>query len=580
MRGDALVAEFARASDAVLAALSFQKANAEHNRALSDDIQPELRIGISLGEVVVADGTLTGPDVVLAQRLEQMASPGRVCLSAAVQQAVPARLPIDYEELGEQSFKGFPKPVRTYTVALRAGETVPEPEPRPPPGQRTTRWSGRSIAGGSIALALAAVGMMAWWQPWAPREEPALPENMAFPLPDKPSIAVLPFDNLSEDPERERMVDGLTEDIITDLARFPDVFVIARNSTFTYKGRAVKIQQVAEDLGVRYVLEGSMQIDGGRARVTAQLIDALTGHHVWAERYERPLDDVFALQDEVTKAIVATIAGYSGKIASAEREIVRRKPPESLSAYELYLLGAEHKHRFTEEDNAKAQEYLFKAIDLDPNFARAYVVLAWSYVQELEQGWGRSLAESKEKFREATLKAVQLDNTDAEAQLQLAMIYSFDHDTAGAERATRRAIELGPNNATALILAGWNLLYIADPSEAAEAVELIERAIRLNPDTPDWYAYGLGISQYFASQFEDSIATLKRARPATFQSRLYLAASYAQLGRDEEATQLVQSLLQENPAFSAREYAAAIGIIDERALAHFVEGLREAGLPE
>ena len=301
MRGDALVAEFGRASDAVEASLAFQAENTEFNSTLEDDIRATLRIGISLGEVVIADNTVTGEGVVLAQRLEQLAAPGGLCIQSAVHEAVPGRLPFEYDNLGEQEIKGFEEPVRAYAVRLKRGEAIPPPELHAliegtPPARPKRQW----IVGGLIAFLILVGGGLTWLQLWVPREEPASIERMAFPLPDKPSIAVLPFANMSGDSEQEYYVDGLTDDLITDLSKLSGLFVIARNSTFTYKGKSVKIQQVAEELGVRYVLEGSVRRAGDQVRINAQLIDATTGGHLWAERYDGSLADVFALQDKVT----------------------------------------------------------------------------------------------------------------------------------------------------------------------------------------------------------------------------------------------------------------------------------------
>ncbi len=270
LRGDALLAEFNRASDAVSAALAFQAANAEHNASLEDEIRPEVRVGVSLGEVVVSDGTLTGPDVVLAQRLEQLARPGGVCISQATYQSIPERLPFDYEDLGERPAKGFDKPVRAYAVVARAGETIPEAEPAATisearPALPNPVWAFVGV----VFLLLIVVGAL-WTRPWAPR----------WVLPDKPSIVVLPFTSMSEESEEEHLADGMTDDLITDLSRISGLFVIARNTSFTYKGRAVNVPEMAEELGVRYVLEGSVRRTGGGIRINAQLIDATTGGHL------------------------------------------------------------------------------------------------------------------------------------------------------------------------------------------------------------------------------------------------------------------------------------------------------------
>jgi adenylate cyclase len=270
IRGDALVAEFGRASDAVSASVAFQAANAAHNEELTDEIRPAVRIGIAMGEVVVGDNTVTGEGVVLAQRVEQLAEPGRVCITGAIHEALPWRMPFDKDDLGEQKVKGFEEPVRIYVVSLKSGVEVPEPEE--------------------------CVQSMAATKP---------------ELPDKPSIAVLPFTNMSDDPEQEYFADGMSEDIITELSKFRSLFVIARNSSFAFKGQSVEVKNVSRKLGVRYVVEGSVRRAGTRVRINAQLIDAIEDSHIWAERYDRDLDDIFAVQDEVTEAIVTAIEATS-----------------------------------------------------------------------------------------------------------------------------------------------------------------------------------------------------------------------------------------------------------------------------
>ena len=329
LRGDALLAEFERASDAVTAALAFQAGQTDHNAQLNDNIQPTVRVGIAMGEVIVADSTVTGAGVVLAQRVEQLADPGGLCITEALHEAIPKRMPFDLENLGEQALKGFDDPVRVYRVKLRPGESIPSPQESSQP--KAPLKTQRLIVA-VIAIVLVAGGGTAYWlKSRMPQVDTASVERMVFPLPDEPSIAVLPFDNLSGDPEQEYFSDGITNDIITDLSKFSGLFVIASNSTFTYKGKPVKVQQVAEDLGVRYVLEGSVQRLGGQIRINAQLIDATSGRHLWAERYERDSKDLFAVQTEIIEMIVATLAF---RVEEVERERVLHKDTESLAAYD------------------------------------------------------------------------------------------------------------------------------------------------------------------------------------------------------------------------------------------------------
>ena len=300
IRGDALVAEFSRASDAVCAALAFQIENTDHNHSLTGDIRPDLRVGISLGEVVIADGTITGAGVILSQRLEQLAEPGGVIVQGAVSETVPIRLPFAFESLGEHAVKGFDQPVRIFAAALDPGKTVPAPEPH------STAVIQKGLRDDEFNRSL-------------------------LELPDKPSIAVLPFTNMSGDPEQEYFSDGITEDIITELSRFRELFVIARNSTFRFKEKDVDIANIAHQLGVQYIVEGSVRRSGKRMRITAQLVDALGGSEVWADRYDRDLDDIFVVQDEVVTAIVGALPG---RVHHAELERAGRRTVD-LRAYDL-----------------------------------------------------------------------------------------------------------------------------------------------------------------------------------------------------------------------------------------------------
>jgi TolB-like protein len=277
----------------------------------------------------------------------------------------------------------------------------------------------------------------------------------ALPLPDKPSIAVLPFENLSGDPKQERLAGGITEDVITDLSRFRELFVIARNSTEAYKGRPVDIRQVARELGVQYVLEGSLQINGGRVRVTAQLIDGTTGNHVWAERYDRPLEEVFAIQDEVTQTIAASVAGMHGVVARASREVARRKPPENLHAYDNYLLGIEYKHRFTQEDNETAKELFAKSIEIDPSFARAYVGLAMAPSVDIDNGWTSSRQQSLDSWLKELRTALALDPSDSQARMMLGIYYQYAGDLEHSLVELEKAMSLNPNDADVIVNGAW-----------------------------------------------------------------------------------------------------------------------------
>jgi TolB-like protein/class 3 adenylate cyclase len=575
VRGDALVAEFARASDAVCAALAFQRSQATHRAALSDEIATTIRIGISLGEVVFADGTVTGAGVVLAQRVEQLAEPDGVCITGAIHEAVPERMPFDQESLGEQAVKGFDEPVRVYAVRMRDGAELPEPTAIPVRRKiQTARW----ITAIAAVILVAGGGLLAWWQLWQPREEPASVERMAFPLPDRPSIAVLPFDNLSGDPQRHRLVDGITEDIITSLSRFREFFVIARNSTFVYKDKPTDVRQIARELGVQYVLEGSLQIEGDRVRITAQLIDAINGNHVWAERYDRQLEDVFAIQDEVTDAIVGSLGGQHGAVARSRRETARREPADRLQAYETYALGVELKHHRTEADNRKARELFEKAIELDPNFTRAYIGLAQIHGDTIDFGWAQSRQVALQHMVTAARKALSLDPYESQAHYRIGLYYLYQNDFQQALVQHEQAIELNPNDADVLAAVAWDLTKLGQPERS---VEVIKRAIRLNPHGPDWYGGPMREAYFHNRQFEETIAvTKKRIHPDPLWDPLYRAMSYAQLGREKDVAPEVKQLFVADPDYSAEKWLNDMGsYARDTELNLFLESNRKAGLP-
>jgi TolB-like protein len=528
LRGDALVAEFARASDAVAAGLAFQIENTESNARLEDDLQPRLRIGISLGEVVIADNTVTGEGVVLAQRLEQLASGGGVCIQGAVYEAVPGRLPFEYGSLGEQELKGFSEPVRAYTVTLKAGETIPPPE----------------------------------------LDESAQEPRIA--LPEKPSIAVLPLTNMSGDPEQEYFSDGITEDIITELSRFRDLFVIARYSSFSYKGKTVKVQEIAVDLGVRYVVEGSVRTALNQIRVTIQLIDAVTGHHVWAEHYDRKLEEVFEIQDEITHTVVATIAG---RLRMAAQDHATRKRPQSLGAYDLVLRG-QAIAADSEENNLRARRAYEKAIEMDPTYARAYVGLAICHKIDWMSGWGDSPEASLDRAYECAVKAVVLDDADSKAQARLGDLLRGKRQFDEAEFHFTRALELNPNDADSLALWAY---FLSQIGRYDEAIERCTTAIRLNPYHPAWYLWVLGEAYYLTKRYKEALVPLREAANRNRKARWALVVTYAQLNQVGEARKILDELLAEEPHASLRREPWYKYPEDED---HWLDGLRKAGLTE
>ena len=539
IRGDALVAEFARASDAVTAAIGFQIQNTDSNAQLEGDIQPKLRIGISLGEVVVADNTITGAGVVLAQRLEQLADPGGVVVQGSVSETVPNRLPFYFGSLGEQTLKGFNQPVRAFTVRLKEGEQIPDAE--------------------SNAVT-AEIGT---------HEQPPLE------LPDKPSIVVLPFTNMSSDPEQEYFSDGVSEDIITDLSKMSELFVIARNSAFAYKGEAPNIPNVCRDLGVRFALEGSIRKAGNRVRITAQLIDGTTGGHVWAERYDRELADIFAVQDEVTRKIVSALAP---KLTEAKQQLPTRQPTDNLEAYDYFLRGREQWWRLTKQANAEARSMFERAIQLDPNFATAHAWLAGSHLVDCVNQWSESSAQSARLHSELARRAVALDDQDSFAHVQLGMacLFAGQHELAIAEG--KKAITLDPNFAHARFDLAWFLNYAG---KWLEALDMLDEAVRLDPHFPDMILHLRAVAYFHLGRYEDAVAALKRRltrNPNTDVSHVLLAACYGHLGRCSEARAEWREALRVNPNYSLEHRQKVLPYKNPDDFKQIVDGLRKASV--
>lgn len=468
LRGDALLAEFERASDAVTASLAFQAGQTDYNAQLNDNIQLTVRVGIAMGEVIIADDTITGTGVVLAQRLEQLSKPGGVVIQGAAYETIPGRFPFEYENLGRHEVKGFEQPVRVYSASLKSDTDFPQPGPLDH-GNRNT-----IVAIAAVTFIVAGIALM-WFKPWEVREKPAMEERMAFALPDKPSIAVLPFTNMSGDAEQEYFVDGMTEDLITDLSKIAGLFVIARNSTFTYKGKSAKVGQVAEELGVRYVLEGSVRRAGDQVRINAQLIDAITGGHLWADRYDGSMSDVFSLQDNITQQIVSALESNLalGESAASSKTVSTR-------AYDAFLKGWAHYQRHTLDDLTKAKPYLEQAIQLDENYAQAHAALAAVYWEIWSNSWAEHF---NMPLSDAMGKAKQHVGLGMKEATPLAhwVASNIEVSEGNYQKAVSEAeqiVALDSNNP-----AGYATLAnaLALSGKTDESAILIEKAVRLDP---------------------------------------------------------------------------------------------------
>jgi adenylate cyclase len=571
--GDALLAEFESVVDAVKSAVEIQRELAKRNTDLPTDRRMEYRIGINLGDVMVDGESIYGDGVNIAARLESLADAGGICISGTVYDHVKNKLRLGYEYRGEQTVKNISEPVRVYKVLLEpeaAGKVIGEKKPKP------ISWQRPVIALVIVLIVIAAaIGIWKFYIRPTPPVEVASKEKMAFPLPDKPSIAVLPFVNMSGDSELEHFSDGITEEIITALSKTPKLFVIARNSTFTYKGKAVKVKQVAEELGVRYVLEGSVRKAADRLRITAQLIDALTGHHLWAERYDREQKDFFVLQDEITLKILNSL---HVKLTGGEQDRVYAKGTNNLEAYIKVLQGREYYWRLNREGNIQAKKLFEEAIALDPKYPAPYWLLGMTHAMDAWFDWGKSKEESLSGAIELARKTISLDDLNSNAHGLLSAAYRLkgDHDKAIAEG--KRAVELDPNSADAHVWLGI-ALYYAD--KAGEAIPLFERAIRLNPFAHTWYFQNLGHAYRFLGRYDEAIAVYQKAiqlSPKNLMAHLGLTGAYSLSGRDKEASAHAKEILRISPDFSLDRFAEKLPFKNQAEKERYINALRKAGL--
>jgi TolB-like protein/class 3 adenylate cyclase len=581
LRGDALLAEFEHAADAVSAALSFQVDHTHYTNQIEDDIKPEIRVGISMGEVVVADNTVTGAGVVQAQRIEQLANPGSVYITATIHEALSKRLPFVMENLGEQRLKGFEHPVHVYRISLKSGASVPLPEPVEPVQKPIRHWKVIGIS--ALMLALITSASIYWFRSTKSTGE-ILPEEQAeIALPDKPSIAVLPFTNMSSEAEQDYFADGMTEDLITDLSKISGLFVISRNSVFTYKGKPVKIQQVAEELGVRYVLEGSIRKVGHQVRINTQLIDSITGGHIWAERYDGTYEDVFRLQDKVTSKIVTTLAV---KLAEGEQDQISKIETNNTEAYDTFLKGWEQYLRQTPESFLQAITLFEKAVELDPEYSRAYAALSLTYWQGWKSYWHSKLGHiSPHEIRfeaEKYLGKAMKEPTSLALQISTSMLAQHgQHDEAITQG--ERAIVLDPNNPDGYVALAGALNLAGYPEKS---LPLMERALRLNPYYPTSYLYELGLARFGLQEYDAAVVALQQAvtlNPTDRWSSRLLIATLGHLDRADEAVAIIDRIKESWRGFdplSVHSIAFWYPFKEPVDAERLAEGLRKAGLPD
>ena len=545
--GDNLLAEFASAVDAVKCSVEIQRDLAERNSEIPYDRRMEFRIGVNVGDVVEEEKQIYGDGVNIAARVEALADAGGICISGRVYDQVENKFDLKYEFLGEKEVKNIARPIRVYRVLSYPGAAAY----RVLKAKKTVGRIWRNIFISALCLlSVGAAGAAIWYFYLIPRPtltEIAIEKTPKLDLPDKPSIAVLPFDNMGGDREQEYFSDGMTDDLITDLSKISGLFVIARNSVFTYKGKPVKVQQVAQELGVRYVLEGSVRRAGNQVRINAQLIDTTTGHHLWAERYDGYFGDVFALQDRITGEIVTAL---SVKLTSDEKEQVARKYTDNASAYDEFLQGRAHYVRRTPGDYAEAVSCFEKAVELDPNYGQAYAALSLTYWESAHNLWTYNLGVSwveagnrSERYLEMAMRNPSPLAHQAASRLH---IDSQQHELAIAQ--AQRALALDPNDANSYLAIAYALIYAGG---SQEALNFVEKAMRLDPHYPAYYLFILGLAHFHLDQFEKAVTLFEKAlklNPVNYVPLIPLSAAQAQCGREQEAVATLDKLQKALPA--------------------------------
>jgi len=573
--GDNILAEFGSALNAVNSAIDIQHTLKIENSKLPENRRMVFRIGVNVGDILHKNNCIYGDGVNVAARIESIADPGGICISRGVFDQVKKKVPQGFEYIGERAVKNISNPVRIYKILTKqeyAGKVIGE--------KRFLKWMSRKLAMSAIlTLAIVTGGLISYYiyLYQSGRIEPAMVEKMAHSLPELPSIAVLPFDNMSGDTQQDYFSDGITEQIIASLSKVPYLFVIARNSTFTYKGKPVKVNQVAEELGVRYVLEGSVQRSNDRLRITVQLIDAIAGHHIWSEKYDRQIKDIFALQDDIAMKIMAEM---QVKISVADMGRLSLIKTTNIKAYEKFLKAWEYYWRRTEADILQAKKLAQETIELDPEYGDAYLLLGWTNLDDIWFYRTKSREKSLETAEQFAQKAISLSADEAAGHRLLASIYMLRKEYENAIAESQKSVDLAPNSATANFVFG---MVLRNAGRYDDAIPFLEKAIRLEPITPVNFLNNLAWAYTSLAQYEKALPLWNKAiekNPDYLFAYQGLTVVYQLLGNRNRARECAKEVLRIKPTITIAKLQKEITAKNETDRALIINAYREAGIPE
>ena len=570
--GDNLLAEFGSSLNAIHSAIEIQRTLETENIKLPDNRRMDFRIGINLGDVLHKDDRIYGDSVNIAARIENLADPGGICISRGVYNQAEGKLDVGFANLGPHSVKNIEKPVNIYKVLLN-----PKDAGRVVSVSKKKALTRRFMVVAIVALVAMVGGAGVWYSQSRPEFEPAEVNRMTYPLPDKPSIAVLPFENYSDDAKLGFFASGLTEDLTAALSRAPELFVIARSSAATYKGKPIDVKQVAEEQGVQYVLEGSVQKADDKLRITVQLVDALNGRHLWADRYDRQAKDIFAIQDEIVKHAIVEM---QVELTQGDLARVASRGTDSLEAWLLRIEAYGEFIKFTQEGMARARELSEAAHQADPSWSRPLAVIASIDWYTAKQGWSTSKEETILSGMELAKRSIQMDPDDPLGYQSLGNLYALNGQAEQSIELRRKAAELAPND---LLAVAGLATRLKDFGKEQEAVELFEQAMRLSPKHPWWVPSAYGVTLHLVGRKEEAVASFKKAialKPNNVHPHAFLAAVYADLGRIDEARLAADEVIRLNPKFTARRFMQSHTLHNSTRDARFKDFMLRAGLPE